>query len=138
MNELKILTLNIKSLSKKFRQGIILIKKYNPDFLFLQETYIDTERKANDLKIKMGLPEGYFSLGPFGSGVAIFNCTVQWKITNINRDTQGRTIIATIQNKLQNNSLTLINSYAQATKQFQQNYFETITQTIHALTHNIP
>ena len=80
----------------------------------------------------MGLPEGYFSLGPFGSGVAIFNCTDQWKITNTNRDTKGRTIIATIQNKLQNNSLTLINSYAPATKQFQQKYFETLTQTIHA------
>ena len=132
MNELKILTLNIKSLSKKFRQAIILIKKYNPDFLFLQETYIDTERKANDLKTKIGLPEGYFSLGPFGSGVALFNCTDKWKITNINRDTQGRTIIATIQNKIQNNALTLINSYAPATKQFQQKYFETLTQTIHA------
>ena len=132
MNELKILTLNIKSLSKNHRHTLVLIKKYNTDFIFLQETYIDTERKANDLKTKMGLPEGYFSLGPFGSGVALFNCTDKWKITNTNRDTQGRTIIATIQNKIQNNSLTLINSYAPATKQFQQKYFETLTQTVHA------
>ena len=80
----------------------------------------------------MGLPEGYFSLGPFGSGVALFNCLDTWEITNTNRDTHGRTIIATIRNKIQNNTLTLINSYAPASKQFQQKYFETLTQTIHA------
>ena len=65
MNELKILTLNIKTFSKNYRHVIVLINKYNPDFLLLQETYIDTEHKAQELKIKMGLPEGYFSLGPF-------------------------------------------------------------------------
>ena len=81
----------------------------------------------------MGLPEGYFSLGPFGSGVALFNCSDTWEITDTNRDTQGRTIIATIRNKIQNNSLTLINSYAPACKQFQQKYFETLTKTVHAL-----
>ena len=80
----------------------------------------------------MGLPEGYFSLGPFGSGVALFNCSDTWEIKDTNRDTQGRTIIAIIRNKIQNNSLTLINSCAPASKQFQQKYFETLTQTIHA------
>ena len=132
MNEIKILTLNIKSFSKNYRHVIVLIKKYNPDFLLLQETYIDTEYKAQELKIKMGLPEGYFSLGPFGSGVALFNCLDNGEITDTNRDTHGRTIIATIRNKIQNNTLTLINSYAPASKQFQQKYFEILTQTIHA------
>ena len=57
---------------QKLQTRHTLIKKYSPDFLFLQETYKDTERKAQHLKIKMGLPEGYSSLGPFGSGVAAF------------------------------------------------------------------
>ena len=54
MNELKILTLNIKSFLKNYRHVIVLIKKYNPDFLFLQETYIDldTEYKAQTLNKK--------------------------------------------------------------------------------------
>ena len=71
MSERKILTLNIKSLSKKYQHAIHLIQKYKPDFLLLQETYIDTERKAQDIKIKMGVPEGYFRLGSFGSGAAV-------------------------------------------------------------------
>ena len=132
MNEIKILTLNIKSFTNNYRHVIVPIKKYNPDFLFLKETYIDTEHKAQELKIKMGLPEGYLSLGPFGSGVALFNCSDTWEITDTNRDTHGRTIIATIRNKIPNNSLALINSYAPASKQFQQKYFETLTQTTHA------
>ena len=60
MDKLKILTLNIKSLSKNFRHVILLIKRYNPDLLFLQETYIVTEKKANDLKVKNWTAGGLF------------------------------------------------------------------------------
>ena len=80
MNELKILTLNIKSLSKNQKHAIHLTQKYKPDFLFLQETYVDAESKAQDIKIKMGVPDGYFQLGPIGCRMALFNCSDEWEI----------------------------------------------------------
>ena len=88
MSKVKILTLNIKCLAKNYRHAILLIKT-QPDFLLLQETNIDSERKVQDMKIKMGVPEGYFSLGQIGSGVALFNCTGESKIINTNRANQG-------------------------------------------------
>ena len=85
MNELKNLILNIKILSKNQKHAIHLTQKYKPDCVFLQETYVNTESKAQDIKIKMGVPDGYFRLGPFGCRVALFNCSDKWEITNTER-----------------------------------------------------
>ena len=136
MTELKLISLNIKGLRNKHMHIIDLIKTHKPDFILLQETNIDKIRTANALTLALGLKEGYFSLGPCGSGVATFKCSNTWSVTQSNLDTEGRTVFLTITSN--NKTYTLINSYTPSTRQHQQRYYETFTQTIDTFHNNHP
>ena len=112
---LKILSLNISGLRKKTNNVSILIIKYKPDFIFLQETNINTiflERQAIE-SLKLEPSTCFFNYNVNKSnGTCILQTSDKWQITLVKYFQEGRTTLMKIKNG--NKSKTLMNIYAPA------------------------
>ena len=88
-NAIRIITLNVKGIKisrNKIPQIIKLIQNRTPDFLFLQETNINSDYLAGQILFELGLREGFFSLGSNCNGTAIIKTSDRWEITNKKAD----------------------------------------------------
>ena len=57
-----------------------MFRRFKSGILQLQETYIFIEKKVEDNEMRVGILDDYFSLGFFGSGASISNCSTEWDI----------------------------------------------------------
>ena len=114
-SSLKILSLNISGLRKKTNNVSILIIKYKPDFIFLQETNINSiflERQVIE-SLKLEPNSCFFNYNINKSnGTCILQTSDKWQITFVKFFQEGRTILMKIRNG--NKLKTLINIYAPA------------------------
>ena len=86
-----------------------LIKKYKPDFLFIQETNINSIYRARQQINRLGLKNGIYNLGNHFNGTAILQTSNRWKIVDQTTDNTGRKVELKINNG--SHSYTLINIY---------------------------
>ena len=121
--EIKIVSLNIRGVTGKERFLANLAAKLRVDFMFLQETYIDSERKFGELLENLGLTKGSYSAGTSKTkGVCILQFSDRHEITDTNQDNEGRCTIARIKSRGRSQEITLINTYAPCNKQEQREF----------------
>ena len=121
---LNALSLNIRGVRGKETYLVSLIKRYKPDLLLLQETYIPGEVEAKRFLIKMGLKEGNFSHGDTRSrGTCTLLCSDKWTMTNKMNDKLGRTDYTKVTDG--DHTLNIINTYAPKRGK-QHDYFESL------------
>ena len=124
-SSIKILGLNISGLRKKTHNLSLLMIKYKPDFILLQETNINNtylESKAIE-SLKLDPRTCFFNYNINKSnGTCILQTSDKWKITFVKFYQDGRTIVTKIKKAKENK--TLINIYA-PTNPFQRiNYYD--------------
>lgn len=124
MTDITILSLNIRSLRNKQKYIVHLSRKYRPDFIFIQETNIDTHYKSRKYTSDIGLKEGWFSLGNECRGVAIFLVSDRFKVVHAFNDTRGRIVIIRVESG--NQTFTLANIYAPAKSAEKQDFYENL------------
>ena len=74
--ELRIVSLNIRGVTGKERFLANLAAKLRLDFMFLQETYIDSERRFVELLEEVGITKGTHSAGKSNSRGLSLHITV--------------------------------------------------------------
>ena len=112
---LSILSLNVKGLKKKTHHINILVRKYKPDFLCLQETNIDNIHKEKTVLSKLEVVKGIFNYpDTHCNGTAILQTSTNWEILRECKVLSGRVITIDISNKNDRYSLTNIYTPAQA------------------------
>ena len=124
-SSLKILGLNISGLRRKTHNLSLLIIKYKPDFILLQETNINNsflESKVIE-SLKLDPNTCFFNYNiKKSNGTCILQTSDKWKITFVKFYQDGRTIVTKIKKAKENK--TLINIYA-PTNPFQRiNYYD--------------
>ena len=125
--EMKVVSLNIRGVTGKERFLVNLATKLQLDFMFLQETYIDNERKFIELIEKLGITSGAYSAGVSGAkGVCTLQFSDRHEIMNTNRDTEGRCVIVRVKSRDGKKKTTLINTYAPCNKQEQRDFVKHI------------
>ena len=102
-NKISIISINIHGLKTKIHPIIKLTHQYKTDFIFLQETYVDTDFKAHKYLTQLGLQHACFSLARY-AGVGILQTSDSWDIIHKNTDSKGR--IAILQVKSRNDRKT--------------------------------
>ena len=130
MNELRVMTVNTKGGSRgKLPYYKHLIQTHDLDFLFLQETNISTNYKAQQFLHELGVAKGIFSLGSTFKGTAIILTSNRWEITRHMTDNiGGRIAIAEITNKYTTH--TLVNIHAPAIELDRPNFYNTLANTL--------
>jgi exonuclease III len=130
-NKISIISININGLEKKIRQIIELIHQYKTDFIFLQETYVDTDFKAHKYLTQLGLQHACFSLARY-AGVGILQTSDSWDIIQQNTDSEGRIAIIQVESRNDRNpeKHTLVNVSAPALRIKQPFFFENLTDTL--------
>ena len=102
MNNLKIVTLNVRGIRDKKKRLILInwLKRKKFDIVCLQETFITEEILPN-------IEEDFHELGNFissctnsfhsrGVGIILANNRYQWNIQSIHRDTEGRKVLVNV------------------------------------------
>ena len=110
MADIVLVTLNIRGLKNKQKYIIHLVRKHRPDFIFLQETNINTHFIAQRYTADMGFKNSIFSLGTYARGVSIIQTSDKYTVTHTHTDDEGRLAIIRVENE--NNKYTLVNIYA--------------------------
>src|ERR1700729_3387588 len=130
-NKISIISINIHGLKTKIQHIVDLIHKYKTDFIFLQETYVDTDFKAQKYLTHLGLRHACFSLARY-AGVGILQTSDSWDIIHENTDSEGRIAIIQVKSKNDRNpeEHTLVNIYAPAVRTQQPFFFEKLTDTL--------
>src|SRR6202042_2854157 len=130
-NQISIISINIHGLKTKIHHIIDLIHQYKTDFIFLQETYVDTDFKAQKYLTHLGLRHACFSLARH-AGVGILQTSDSWDIIHENTDSEGRIAIIQVKSRNDRNpeKHTLLNVYAPAVKIKQPFFFENLTDTL--------
>ena len=119
---LSILSLNVRGLTLKTHHINILIRKYKPDFLCLQETNIDNKHKEQTVKSKLEIVRGIFNYpDTHCNGTAILQTSTDWEIQGVNKTLAGRVITVNIANK--NDRYSLTNIYAPSKTQFKDIFY---------------
>ena len=125
--ELKIVSLNIRGLTGKESFLVNLAAKLRVDFMFLQESYIDSERKFVKLLEKLGITKGSYSAGTSKTnGVCTLQFSDRHEITDTNQDNEGRYTITRIKSRDRAQETTLVNTYAPCNKQEQREFVKNI------------
>ena len=125
--EVKIVSLNIRGVTGKERFLANLAAKLRVDFMFLQETDIDSERRFGELLESLGITTGSYSAGTNGTKVVcILQFSDRHEITDTNQDNEGRCTIARIKNRDGSQAITLVNTYAPCNKQEQREFVKNI------------
>ena len=92
---LTILTVNIRGLRNKTDQIKKLIKKYQPDFVLLQETFVHKPKDQKSMEYLL-LPEvrnpfwGVRRDGKYDAGIAILKTSNKWSTGAFQHDNEGR------------------------------------------------
>src|ERR1700729_1479259 len=130
-NQISIISININGLKTKIHHIINLIYQYKTDFIFLQETHVDTDFKAHKYLTKLGLRHACFSLARH-AGVGILQTSDNWDIIHKNTDREGRVAIIQVKNKNDINpeEHTLVNIYAPVNRTKQPFFFDKLTDTL--------
>src|SRR6202042_1980914 len=130
-NKISIISINIHGLKTKIQHIVDLIHKYKTDFIFLQETHVDTDFKAHKYLTKLGLRHACFSLARH-AGVGILQTSDNWDIIHKNTDREGRVAIIQVKNKNDINpeEHTLVNIYAPVNRTKQPFFFYKLTDTL--------
>ena len=128
--QLTLLSLNIKTCTRKEQHIINMVKKHKIDFIFLQETNITTEHDANMYTKTLGMKSSHFSLGRF-KGVGIVQTSDRWEITHKDRDSEGRMVTMNITDKKDN--YTLVNIYAPAKRKEQPLFYQKLVKNLENL-----
>ena len=119
---LSILSLNVRGLTLKTHHINILIRKYKPDFLCLQETNIDNKHKEQTVKSKLEIVRGIFNYpDTHCNGTAILQTSANWEIQGVNKTLAGRVTTVNITNK--NDRYSLTNIYAPSKTQFKDIFY---------------
>ena len=120
--QLNILSLNVKGLRGKTHQINILIRKYRPDFLCLQETNINNKHIEKTVRSKLEIVRGIFNYpDTHCNGTAILQTSTNWEIMRESKLLKGRVITLDIANKEDSYSLT--NIYAPSKIQHRHIFF---------------
>ena len=110
---LKIISLNISGLRKKTKHISLLIAKYKPDFICLQETNVNDhylERQIIEL-LKLNHTSCFFNYNARKSnGTCILSTSNRWEIKLMKKSHEGRVISTRIQSNQKQKML--INTYA--------------------------
>ena len=110
---LKIISLNISGLRKKTKHISLLIAKYKPDFICLQETNVNDyylERQIIEL-LKLNHTSCFFNYNARKSnGTCILSTSDRWEIKLVKKSHEGRVISTRIQSNEKQKML--INTYA--------------------------
>ena len=126
--QLTLLTLNIRGCRNKQQHIITLAKKHKSDFIFLQETNINTEHEAQTYTRSLGMRNSHFSLGQHCRGVGIIQTSDRWEITHRDRDNEGRRVTINITDKRV--TYTLVNIYAPTQNSEKTLFYNTLAQTL--------
>ena len=119
--ELRIVSLNIRGVTGKERFLANLAAKLKVDFMFLQETYIDNDRKFKELLEDLGIVTGSYSAGTSGTeGVCTLQFSDRHEMMDTYQDTEGRCTIVRIKSRDGKKETTLVNTYAPCHKQEQR------------------
>ena len=123
--KLRIVSLNIRGVTGKEKFLANLAAKLKLDFMFLQESYIDSERRFVELLEEVSITKGTYSAGKSNSrGVCTLQFSDNYEITGTNQDNEGRCTIARIKSRDGLQEMTLVNTYAPCNKQEQREFIE--------------
>ena len=109
----RIVSLNIRGVTGKERFLANLAAKLKVDFMFLQETYIDSDRRFKELLESLGIATGAYSAGTSGTrGVCTLQFSDRHETIDTSQDAEGRCIIVRIKSRDGKKETTLVNTYA--------------------------
>ena len=109
--ELRVISLNIRGVTREERFLSNLAAKHKIDFLLLQATYVDNKTTFGNLLEELGIAEGTYSAGKNNSnGVCILKFSDNYDITSTNQDSDGRCSIAEVKSKDGSHAATLVNT----------------------------
>ena len=129
MADITVITLNIHSLKNKHKYIVHLVRKNKPDFIFLQETNINTHFLAQRYTTEMGFKNSTFSLGTYARGVAIIQTSDKFTVTHQYTDNQGRIAIVRVEDN--NSKYTLVNIYAPARDNEKPAFFDKLENILY-------
>ena len=107
-SSLKILGLNISGLRKKTHNLSLLMIKYKPDFILLQETNVNNSYLESKVieSLKLDPNTCFFNYNINKSnGTCILQTSDKWKITFVKFYQDGRTIVTKIKKAKENKTL---------------------------------
>ena len=128
---LRILNLNISGLRSKTNHVSLLIVKYKPDFILLQETNVDNDYLKGQVieSLKLDKDNCFFNYNTSKSnGTCILQTSNKWEITSVKFCHEGRVTIVKIRSG--KHIKTMINVYAPSNPTQRVTFYDELFKTL--------